>query len=164
MSTVSKALSKQRLTAIITHLLKPQEELLHTRFDFKVVHEQEPGCGTNGCAYGEMPAIFPDHFKIDLCRLSMLSSKEFINVCNMDDEYIFAGSGAEFLGISEDVEGVLFIPSDDYYAAWQDDPEDVLPEYAKLFSAGVVGLGCDATKQQVADNIQKYIDVFLADA
>lgn len=63
-------MNKTRLLALADHLESGQ--LIHKVFDVGVVNDNRRygpitpnGCGTHGCAMGEIPAVFPDQWVFD---------------------------------------------------------------------------------------------------
>lgn len=138
-------LTIQRLEAIVWHLR--HGEPLHPNFRFSVLscgefRETRYGtCGTNGCAIGEFPAIFPKCFKYNSVGV----------LCDRAGRYVGTEELIRFLKIDERVFFTLFFPA---YG----------PEYIDLYVAnkaeekGCKQLDADATKLQVAKNIQGHID------
>lgn len=67
-----KSVYIKRLEKLRDHLAQPQEKLAHDKFCFDVWNGQPSraskkkfatrGCGTAGCAFGELPYLFPDEF------------------------------------------------------------------------------------------------------
>lgn len=55
----------ERLAQIVEHLVSGQ--LMHKEFNFAVLNSSDPiddsGCGSNGCAIGEFPAIWPNDWR-----------------------------------------------------------------------------------------------------
>lgn len=141
MKPVSKELSRERLLAIAAHLEKPQKELHHEYFNFTVVRELSHSCGSSGCAIGEAPVIFPDHFEYT-------------------DRWVQAKGGSaanlgfsfqEFLGIDWDHMNTLFMPKS--FASFKT---------KALTQAGIYHLPKSATKEEVAANIRQYVNHFLS--
>lgn len=139
---------RQRLTALAEHL--ESGKLGHKKFDFALINGDpltssswwEPpnldqnGCGTNGCALGELPFVFPRHFKFsdqgDLLRKTRDSGLQ-------SAVYDLA---ADFFGFTEedtDCFHALFIP--DCFIPWS--PGKTLTE--------------KATRKQVARNIRRFL-------
>ncbi len=81
----------ERLSTIVEHLL--HGKLLHQVFDFRTINGNETGedwistpyghCGTNGCALGEFPTIFPGQFMFDgggVTGRNGLSKQEWLGI------------------------------------------------------------------------------------
>ena len=122
-----------RLRRIVTHLRSGN--LAHDTFDFSEYNggELKPsGCGTNGCAVGEFPAIWPD-----LWRWGLNSLKSGL-VYRPTGKFIFYPDAAEgFLSIKEETRQFLFTPADGYRPN---------------------GLPGNATALEVADHIETWCD------
>ena len=138
-----------RLAQIADHLEKGQ--LIHPVFDFRYFNTCDddetplpphapPHCGTNGCAVGEFPAIWPQDWHFDtkdpfsaLPRLRHAHNKHVeSDVC-------------DWLGLDMNAYYHLFVPS-------SQEPGD--------FGGQV--LYRDATKDQVAANIRAFIATMQA--
>lgn len=98
-----KKIYRDRLEKLAQHL--ETGTLGHKVFDFSTLNENiksfdEPvGCGTNGCAIGELPIVFPNHFKF--CGF------EIVNLRTGEDSFI---GHADWFGLCYDVYGSLFDP------------------------------------------------------
>ncbi|PRY40847.1 hypothetical protein CLV58_10630 [Spirosoma oryzae] len=151
---VTPELSRQRLLAIADHLDKPQAELMNNVFDFTSVIETH-GCGTLGCALGEYPVIFPDHFEVKKHNGSLHI------VAKGSDTSIWSVN-RKFLGIPDSAEDLLFCPNPDRQAEYDgEDMDEDISDFVYLFNEGVKGLPGYATKEQVAANIRRYVMAFL---
>jgi hypothetical protein len=126
-----KALHRKRLEKLATHLEKGK--LAHDSFDFSTLHDHR-GCRSVGCALGECPFVFPNHWHMaqtfpkltPLLKISPFGSS--------------TGDAVKFFGISDSAAEHLFHPylqSVDLYGG-------------KRLSAG-------ATRKQVAANIRAFI-------
>lgn len=125
----SPSIRFDRLEKIAEHLEKGQ--LGHKVFDFMQYNEGKQdanGCGTNGCAIGEMPFIFPRQWIFDQ-DMPVLLGGENVGVDR---------NSCEFLGLSLGEFQHLFIP------LFQ------RPELGRML--------CDAaTRYEVAANIRQFI-------
>lgn len=123
-------MNKERLLRIVDHLRNG--ELGHDRFDFAAISEgtrKANGCGTNGCALGEFPIIFPGDFV-------------FINTTLKPNYYAISYPEARrYLDLSDDEMDILFYSDNGNIQN-------------KIFS-----LKPDATRLEVADNIEKFIQL-----
>lgn len=124
---------KKRLLKIVDHLLHGQ--IGHEVFDFSRLNYHKKKevhcincCGTNGCAMGELPFIFPDEWEF---RNAKVLLKKGSSLTGMEDiEKFFKISKEEIIG--------LFYP--DRYRIWS---ETILPK--------------TATKEEVAQGILDFI-------
>ncbi len=134
---------KNRLLKLADHLEKGK--LGHKKFDFNVydigqriisknVIGQKINCGTNGCAIGECPVLFPRQWFFYELNRPMLRSHGSTQQ-----------SGEDFFGISQEEYRHLFLPSDKWETTQQ----------PKLFGGRI--LGPRAKKQSVANNIRAFI-------
>lgn len=128
-----KKVYKDRLLKLAEHLEKGK--LGHKKFDFAVYNcgeEDKRGCGTNGCAIGELPILFPRKWKFDFFgnpRLKIGSASEMAD-------------GKEFFNLDNDEYNHLFVP-----------------QYQTPHLFGGKYLGDNATRKQVAKNIRSFIRV-----
>ena len=120
-----------RLRQIVTHLRSGN--LAHDTFDFNEYNggERKPnGCGTNGCAVGEFPAIWPDLWEWKpsraLYELVYLPTGKQVS---------YFDAPIDFLSIKNQTRQFLFTPADAY------NPN---------------GLPPTATAQEVADHIETW--------
>jgi hypothetical protein len=150
-----KPIHVRRLRKIIKHLR--QGKLGHKTFDFSLINstplslvmEGEPnyddrGCGTNGCAIGELPFIFPRDWTYRRGPTGFWSAP----VRTGDQHRLpfrprLDESIARFLGITEYQVGTLFYPAGYRSADYECGIECQLPE--------------TATRKQVARNIEKFL-------
>jgi len=128
-------MNKARLLKLAEHL--ERGELGHDQFDFSLVTfgpTKPNGCGSNGCAIGELPMVFDEwKYQCDgsIRRLS------------------FNGKSTEY-GPWEDVESFFDIDSDASDHLF-------LPEEQNVAAFGGEYLEVDATRQQVAFNIRAFV-------
>ena len=138
------------LRQLAEHLLNGK--LGHQRFDFTTfnnvydfVNGETNVCGTNGCAAGEMPFVWPDKFKF---------YKNVVVYINEPIGFEYTGSPFDvvmhFFEIDERMSCHLFNPS-----TWNEDIEEWEENevYQNPYEYGGEILGEDATKEQVAANI-----------
>ncbi len=136
-----KKVYKDRLTKLANHLLKGK--LGHKKFDFSVLNVDEKkdekeipySCGTNGCALGECPIVFPRQWKFDGDI-----DNGFDPVLRRTDCLDSFDNAETFFGINTSESLHLFSP-------YSQDPG--------LY--GGESLDRDATKEQVANNILAFI-------
>ena len=120
-----------RLRQIVTHLRSGN--LAHDTFDFNEYNggERKPnGCGTNGCAVGEFPAIWPD-----LWSWNLVPQGHNLIYRPTGEHTIYSEAAEDFLSIDRNVRQFLFAPAD------VDNPN---------------GLPPTATAQEVADHIETW--------
>jgi hypothetical protein len=132
--------------------------LAHAKFDFNFINfgPQAPtGCGTAGCAYGEFPVIFPEDFDfVNLTKHRNLIDGGLVDVGDILNKTTYATSLAEnvpkYLGLSRHAASVLFDTC----------PMLTMAEgVAKLKRlCGVSHLLSTATRDEVADNMQTFLD------
>jgi hypothetical protein len=147
-------MNKQRLLQIADHL--ESGKLLHKNFDFTVINANlfegakltnvddiAHPCGTNGCAIGELPAIWPE----DWTWISNSYGK--IIPRNTSEKAALWKDVENWFDIDTAESSILFIPHD---------PNDYLP---KVVIAGIRmdGLPSSATKEEVAANIRKFVSL-----
>lgn len=124
-------LSKERLEKLATHL--ESGELEHKRFDFGN-YSVTRQCVTAGCALGECPAIWPEHWEKRPTSIPGRFDPVISGEQEPDD------SAEAFFQLSSEECDHLFYPS-------EQQPE----EFGGIF------LGCDATRHEVASNIREFI-------
>jgi hypothetical protein len=114
--------------------------LAHKVFDFSTIDKGEigeNGCGTNGCAIGELPVIFPDDFVYDTDGdVIVTNPKEGVYQSSVWEEI------DNFFGITSNMSNHLFVP-----------------EAQDRYKYGGNELDKEATKEEVADNIAAFIEV-----
>lgn len=109
----------------------------HKRFAFDSLYSEGPyqpnGCGTAGCALGEMPAVWPDRF----CWV-MSAADDPLAIC----------LGVGLVGTTKTI-------------GWKEAAIDWFKidqtTYYYLFSPAGAGLPVSADRQQVATHIQNFI-------
>lgn len=130
----------RRLKQLVKHLRQPQGLLAHRVFNFCVYNrgfiDHNTGCGTHGCAMGECPAIWPERWKWE--GSSVCYRRKPRGVGPKFRAWSPVESGMHFFGISEKLYNLLFVPK------WNEQGVGQLPEVA--------------TKEEVADNIEKYVN------
>ncbi len=143
-----KKLYRDRLLKLAAHL--ETGKLGHKKFDFST-YNSTPGiwelapkeCGTNGCAIGECPFLFPKHWEI---RLSAPVLKNFTAVEYLNDS---EESGEKFFGLTSNEYTLLFIPQcpfdPEYYEEMDKSPWNRGPITSK------------ATAKQVAKSIRNFV-------
>lgn len=133
---------RERLLILAEHLEKGK--LGHDQFSLMVFDRITP-CGTAGCAIGECPTIWPDHW-------DMWHSRPILK----DSEDAVGGFDAAmlFFDIPANAVEVLF---DLAYESKQAADEDMYYEPPPAF-LGVEQLNGDATKEEVAANIRLFCD------
>ena len=127
----------KRLRKLYDHL--KNGKLGHSEFNFNFFNwsddardYDEKGCGTMGCAVGELPFVFPRYWEFKYHNPYLKGS---------DTGLSSLGLASEFFGISYEEATHLFIPD-------LQQPERY----------GGVHLDANATRQQVADNILKFLN------
>lgn len=143
----------QRLVKLAHHLLYGQ--LGHEVFDFAHVNEsdtdeyQPNGCGTNGCAIGEMPFVWPEKFSYSFYMDSDGDEygDQYFKIFNEEfDSLDFFEAAEWFFGVNPRESTILFCPS--YGIKGSRIVNDV--EFYEL--------GTSATKEQVANQILKFVE------
>lgn len=138
---VTPELSRQRLLAIADHLDKPQQQLHCDTFSFTSLCEITH-CGTSGCAMGEAPVIFPEHY-----AYPKLTDEDGVMLPYLKGDGRSVGfTFPDFLGITQYHANFLFYP---------------VPYKDELQGSGVIRLKGSATKEEVAANIRRYVKAFL---
>lgn len=140
---------KERLLKLADHLRNGK--LGHKVFDFSVWNEGATyghPCGTRGCAIGEMPVIDPEKWTWLIPDSgsgypSFRRTKIFPVLKGHED---VTESGCIYFDISEKQFNMLFTHTDDRTV-------DSLPFY------GMATLAFNATKEQVAANIEAFVKI-----
>ena len=141
-------------------------ELGHKVFDFTVVNGppqlsvlQPSGCGSHGCAMGELPIIFPERWRFSDTAGVALHPEERATL--RDDEQDLIGQVAYFFGLWRDEVGALFFP---YFAGVADTfARDLIVPVSDTQSPSrptvwhCQKLPGSATRTQVADNLDLFI-------
>lgn len=139
----------ERLTKLANHLL--HGKLGHKVFDFgnfNTFEEEMPEqplniCGTAGCAIGECPIVFPDDWEFDFDGSPGLKSPGCSgSLCGANS----------FFGLSALEVNLVFLP----VAYWDAEMPAWLDTLRNLQDPPV-GLPVTATKEQVGENILKFI-------
>jgi hypothetical protein len=149
-------MNKERLLKLADHL--ENGVLGHITFDFNTINssidhtlirDEDHPCGTNGCALGECPFAFPCEWifvATDRCIIPLTKEYKFdpheINITPK----VFRAAEA-FFDISMSDSVVLFMP----YESFDEDDRN------HLVFLGLNELDSNATKEQVADNIRKFV-------
>ncbi len=127
-------LGDTRLLALADHL--ESDKRGHDRFDLGVFSTSRPyirNCETAGCALGECPYVFPDHWQFDnACHPVLKGSSK--NSPFLDADKFFDLKGSSWCH--------LFSPDG---------------QNTKIFGGKV--LNRDATPQEVAHNIREYVRI-----
>ena len=104
-----KKIYRDRLEKVADHL--KYGKLGHKIFDFSVINENVEGtwpkgntCGTNGCAIGELPIIFPKYFKFEHDQVIKIGTEQ-----DFWDFYTW-------FGLNPDIYTMLFHPGE--YRIW----------------------------------------------
>lgn len=124
-------------------------QFLHKEFNYKYVDDgpiTENGCGTAGCALGELPGCFPQdwHFSVNGIRSTpfLKGTEEHLTVKRYVHQHEIFAQVEEYFGISNRMADHLFNPYQQY-------------EHFKE-------LGENATPKQVARNIRKTVKLELS--
>lgn len=132
-------MNKERLLKLADHL--EHGKLGHKVFDFTKLNyndiSDENRCGTNGCAIGECPIVFPEFWQF---------SKEYAYSPLLKSDHHFGDSfscATEFFEISFYDADYLFIPSED--------DDETNPEDSDGF------LNAKSTKEEVAARIREFV-------
>lgn len=163
-------------TAGIANLRELAENLrtrkaAHKEFNFSLYNsiggQREDGCGTSGCAIGDLPLLRPDAFVFDpndpqaiILRRDLLSRARLWAKPLENSQWLGTTvlSGMWWFRISEEMYDHLFVPLE--YRADYDDDYD-FEENTHLFQSerfGGTPAGRDATAEQVAANIEAFCD------
>lgn len=141
---------KKRLLKLAAHLRKGK--LGHKKFDFDKFNADIRGeeisvniCGFSGCAIGECPIAFPNHWKFSRIGVPVIKG------CNPGSRFAIRNavlsSANRFFGLDDDAFRALFCP----LALWEKRHKDF--DYLKpLFKVAKV------TKEQVAANIEAFVE------
>lgn len=143
---------KERLVKVVEHLEKGV--LGHKEFNFSVINNGKDGtCGSQGCALGELPIIFPEAWRFNIN--DVFSG----GICLIrTEQYDFFPGLNEWFGIDYHEAKVLF-----YDNSYLDDKNKELRD-----KIGMAELNKSASKEQVAANMRifikwKYPDCALTD-
>lgn len=132
-------MNAERLLTLADHL--ESDKRGHKIFDFRIITDslkQENGCGTAGCALGEMPLAFPDLVEWRGQKWGVLPG--LIGNESITDSFQIA---EHLFSITSEESGLLFAPSEESAGGPQ--------------SFGGEFLGSDATPKQVAANIRAFV-------
>lgn len=136
-------LYKDRLLKLAEHLEKGI--LGHKEFDFSTVSfgklQPTKGCGTNGCAIGELPIVFPEDFyyKPSECNLGLSDELRTYNPLLIKGSYTDSFSDAEkYFNLNSTESGGLF--TSDFDPPWNK-----------------TKLNFEATRYEVAQGIRNFI-------
>jgi len=97
-------IQENRLLKLAQHL--ETGKLGHKKFDFSIISEgprRRNGCGTAGCAMGEMPIVFPRAWKFEdpnayrpiICRMSGINKglntgfREWFGITTIESDHLF---------------------------------------------------------------------------
>lgn len=107
-------MNKERLMKIVEHLR--HGKLGHKVFDFSHINVDVTDngsitpanghCGTNGCAMGELPIIWPDQFKFDIVASLTYGTKRWLELTNDEMDYLFYPCSANGLYVDSTKEQV----------------------------------------------------------
>lgn len=127
-------MNKKRLLKLADHLMRGK--LGHKKFDFSTYNSFSPnnpsGCGTNGCAIGECPIVFPRQWKF--------AKGSGAPILRCEDTHYEQDSGQIFFDVGMREYEHLFIP-----------------EMQNPSRFGGVHPGFKATRKQVARNILPFV-------
>lgn len=125
-------MNTKRLLKLADHL--ESGKLGHKRFNFAQLNDtNEPKCGSAGCALGECPIVFPEHWQWRTGGIPGLRR-------GRDTWNTFAGAMA-FFRVSQSAVYHLFSPRDQ-----------------RPLDFGGISLSDKATRKQVAANIRSFVD------
>ncbi len=130
-------MNARRLLKLAEHL--ETGKLGHKIFDFDHINygkRDERGCGTNGCAIGELPIVFPRSFKFHT----------YENIHWDGDLTYIPNSGLSAFPAAEDFFGISSDETEKLFCPYGNDGE----EWGKLLDNG-------ATRKQVAKNIRAFV-------
>jgi hypothetical protein len=138
-----------RLRQLAEHLL--HGKLIHEVFDFNFFNYTPneslilKGCGTNGCAIGECPAVWPDDWSFNAFGMpTVRGNNKYTNS---------AASGEKWFELTHDEFRLLFMPFGGQ------------PSWLEAYNLSVLRqLPWDATKEQVANNILTFCIVVESSA
>jgi hypothetical protein len=149
-------MNKERLLKLADHL--ENGVLGHITFDFNTINstvdhtpiiDRDHPCGTNGCALGECPIAFPCEWifiATERCIIPLTKEHKFHpNEINIGPEIFRAAE--VFFDISILDSAVLFMPYESFDEIEKDHTDKL----------GLDHLYSNATKEQVAANIHKFI-------
>ena len=133
-----KKLYKDRLETLATHL--ESGKLFHDEFDFSIFHCAPTNCGSAGCALGECPFLFPEHwFFTGAGARPRIKGSYQIGDKIVDNPGAFDAASIYF-GIHSNVALHLFAP---------------FSQAPKFFGGNK--LYPDSSREDVAENIRDYI-------
>ena len=131
-----------RLLKLADHL--ENGVLGHKEFSFRFINKgpfKDNGCGIMGCAIGECPIVFPDEWKFQ-----EIGYNTFRPICG---GLLNPSTSAQlFFDLNYLDVRVLFYP---HFI-------EVYEQYLKNNNTKLVRLEVDATKEQVAANIRKFVE------
>lgn len=141
---------KDRLLKLAAHL--ETGKLGHKIFNFDIINDiWEPKCGTQGCALGELPIVFPDRWKFSSRGSVLMSAPSDVesDICTF-----FSLSGVEsdictFFWLSDEEYMLLFTPCEQYKKRPEWLPDPYMPWYKVT--------GSKAKKEEVAANIRRFV-------
>lgn len=127
---------KDRLLKLAAHL--ETGKLGHKIFNFDIINDTwEPKCGTQGCALGELPIVFPDRWKFSSQGTVFMSAPpEGRRVTEPDGK----SDVRTFFSLSDEEYMLLFTPCE---------PDPYMPWYKVT--------GSNAKKEEVAANIRRFV-------
>lgn len=141
-------MNKERLLKIANHL--SYGNLAHDVFSFITYNDslggryKNNGCGTHGCAIGELPKIFPEDFAFVSGKYRnaplLLESQDITE----HDKIV---SIRKYLDLNKNEYEMLFIP----YKHKQ------IEAFNNKYKANLIKLDEDATRYEVSGNIRKFI-------
>lgn len=132
-----KTIYKRRLLKLARHLR--DGKLYHDKFDIACYHSIiEGSCKTAGCAIGELPGLFPNHWYF-------LKDYPMLNIGSKENAFDDAKT---FFGLNRDESLALFDKSSDTFS--QNDFPYLKPLHFQV------------TKEEVAANIEKFVEFKLS--
>lgn len=134
-----------RLLKLANHLenWRKDKKVGHKEFNFSTISTSESTdvCGSAGCAVGELPVVFPRHFKYD-----KIGEEAIAPVLKKDNDLIDFAAAEVFFDLEKDDVYGLFAPNSQ---------QSLSNYYETLFKS----LPAYATPKQVARNIRKFVKV-----
>jgi len=123
----------RRLLKLAKHL--ESGKLGHDQFNYSIYHDEDI-CGTAGCAIGECPFVFPEHW---VFRRTGRYGVKFLKLKSAKPGQLTRDSSMEFFGLS-------------------------LAQHQFLFVPGMRGspLSVIASRQEVAAHIRKFVEKIRA--
>lgn len=137
------SVGRTRLMALADHLRNG--ELGHEQFDFSCYNLEGKGecaesidCGTNGCAMGELPIIFPEYWRFRYNSVILLENPRLNHL----------RAAEAFFGL---------VPASSEYEIWDTDYGALFIPKSKRIPWAPTMLDYHAGKEEVADGIETYV-------